>query len=75
MRTRVTQRGQTVIPAELRRRYGIADGTEIEWVDSGAGLKVIPIPSDPLTLLRGSGRGERLVDRLLAERRRDRARG
>lgn len=74
MRTTVTQRGQTVIPAALRRRYGIAEGTEVEWVDTGAGLKVIPVPSDPVAALRGSGRGERLVDRLLAERRRDRER-
>jgi AbrB family looped-hinge helix DNA binding protein len=74
MRTTVTQRGQTVIPAELRRRYGITDGSEIEWVDTGAGLKVIPIPPDPVASLRGIGRGERLVDRLLEERRRDRAR-
>lgn len=74
VRTRVTQRGQTVIPADLRRRYGIADGSEIEWVDTGAGLKVVPIPSDPVTSLRGIGKGERLVDRLLEERRHDRAR-
>ena len=74
MRTTVTQRGQTVIPAELRRRYGIAQGTEIEWVDTGASLKVIPIPPDPVAALRGIGKGERLVARLLQERRLDRAR-
>ncbi len=74
MRTTVSQRGQTVIPAELRRRYRIEEGTQIEWVDTGAGLKVIPIPSDPVGSLRGIGKGERLVDRLLLERRRDRAR-
>ena len=74
MRTTVTQRGQTVIPAELRRRYGITEGTEIEWVDTGEALEVIPIPSDPIAALRGSGRGEHLLDSLLAERRRDRDR-
>lgn len=73
MRTTVSQRGQTVIPAELRRRYGIAEGTEVDWIDTGAGLKVIPIPSDPVASLRGLGKGEGLVDRLLEERRRDRA--
>ncbi|MDP2744448.1 MAG: AbrB/MazE/SpoVT family DNA-binding domain-containing protein [Dehalococcoidia bacterium] len=73
MRTTVTQRGQTVIPADLRRKYGIAEGTQVEWIDTGAGLKVIPIPSDPVASLRGLGKGERLVARLLEERRRDRA--
>ncbi|TAK35893.1 MAG: AbrB/MazE/SpoVT family DNA-binding domain-containing protein [Chloroflexota bacterium] len=72
MRTTVTLRGQTVIPAELRRRYGIADGTQVEWVDTGAGLKIIPIPPDPIAALRGIGKGEHLVERLLEERRRDR---
>ena len=74
MRTTVSQRGQTVIPAELRRRYKIGEGTAIEWVDTGAGLKVIPVPSDAVAALRGIGRGERLVERLLAERHRDRDR-
>ncbi|MBI4506280.1 MAG: AbrB/MazE/SpoVT family DNA-binding domain-containing protein [Chloroflexi bacterium] len=73
-RTTLTKRGQTVIPAVLRRRYGIVEGTQLEWLDTGVGLKVIPVPGDPITALRGIGRGERLTERLLAERRRDRAR-
>ena len=74
MRTTVSQRGQTVIPAELRRRYDITEGTEIEWIDTGTGMKVIPVPSDPVAALRGRGKGERLVEILLEERRRDRER-
>lgn len=74
MRTTVSQRGQTVIPAELRRRYGLEEGTQIEWVDTGSGLRVVPVPSDPIAALRGIGRGEKLVERLLAERRDDRSR-
>jgi len=74
MQTTVTQRGQTVIPAELRRRYGIVEGSRIDWLDTGAGICVIPVPPDPISALRGSGRGEHLVERLLAERKRDRER-
>ena len=74
MRSTVTRRGQTVIPAKLRGRYGMADGTQVEWVDTGTGLKVIPVPADPIAALRGSGRGEGLTERLLAERARDRKR-
>ncbi len=74
MRTTITQRGQTVIPAELRRRYGLEEGDQVEWLDTGAGFKVIPVPGDPIAALRGMGRGEGLLDRLLAERRHDRAR-
>jgi AbrB family looped-hinge helix DNA binding protein len=74
LRTTVTRRGQTVIPAKLRSRYALRDGTQIEWLDTGSGLKVIPVPADPIAALRGRGRGERLTERLLAERRRDRER-
>ena len=73
MRTTVTRRGQTVIPAALRRRYELGEGAQIEWLDTGAGLTAIPVVPDPVTALRGSGRGERLVERLLHERCRDRA--
>ena len=50
MRTTVTRRGQTVIPAKLRGRYHMDEGTQIEWLDTGVGLKVIPscpTPSPP----------------------------
>ena len=74
MRSTVTRRGQTVIPAKLRGRYGLGEGSQVEWIDTGAGLKVVPVPADPIAALRGSGRGERLNERLLAERARDRKR-
>ena len=74
MRTTVTQRGQTVIPAEIRRRYQIEEGSHIEWIDTGTGVKVVPVPVDPITALRGIGKGEGLGERLLTERRIDRER-
>ncbi|MBM2813047.1 MAG: SpoVT/AbrB protein [Chloroflexi bacterium] len=74
MRTTVSQRGQTVIPAALRRRYGLREGDRIDWIDTGSGLKVIPVPADPISALKGSGQGEGLLERLLDERARDRAR-
>jgi AbrB family looped-hinge helix DNA binding protein len=72
MRTTVTKRAQTVVPAALRERYGIKGGDFLEWVDDGQVIKVIPIPGDPIKALRGSARGENLVERLLESRREDR---
>ena len=34
----VTRRGQTTIPAEFRRKYGIEEGSMLEIEDTGRGL-------------------------------------
>jgi len=34
----VTRRGQTTIPAELRRKYGINEGTRLEVLDTEQGI-------------------------------------
>jgi len=73
MKTAVTKRGQTVIPSEIRERYHIKGGDTIEWIDDGEIIKAIPIASDPIKALRGCARGEKLTERLLRERERDRA--
>lgn len=72
MRTTITKRAQTVVPAALRERYGIKGGDFLEWIDDGQVIKVIPIPADPIRALRGSARGEKLVEKLLASRKEDR---
>jgi len=74
MRTVVTKRGQTVIPASLRKKYGIGGGTRLQWIDTGETLKVVPIPEDVIRELRGMASGEALTRKLLEERVRDAAR-
>jgi AbrB family looped-hinge helix DNA binding protein len=74
MQTAVTKRGQTVIPAAIRKRYHIQEGDRLVWLDDGQTIRVVPVPADPIRALRGSGRGERLLERLLATRREDRNR-
>jgi len=39
---RVSQRGQTNLPAELRRRWGIDDGGEVGFIDLGGAALVVP---------------------------------
>lgn len=72
MRSTVSSRGQTVMPAELRRRYSVSAGTALEWINTGHGIQVIPLPADILGALRGRDKGRDLVSKLLSDRRRDR---
>ena len=63
-----------MIPALLRKRYDITEGDTLIWLEDPSGIKVIPVPSDPVRALRGRGKGENLTQALLSERREDRAR-
>jgi AbrB family looped-hinge helix DNA binding protein len=75
METSVTKKGQTNIPAAIRKRHHIQEGDRLAWLDDGEVIRVVPIPLDPLAALRGAGRGEGLLDRLLQDRRKDREHG
>lgn len=67
--TVITRRGQTVVPAAVRKRHGLKDGTRLVWLDDGETIRVVPVPDDPIRALRGSGRGQGLLARLLEDRR------
>lgn len=71
MKTKISKKASTVVPAALRKRYGINAGDYLEWIDDGEVIKVIPILADPITALRGSAKGEKLAKRLAAARRED----
>ena len=75
METAVTKKGQTNIPAAIRKRHEIREGDRLEWLDDGEVIRVIPLPADPVGALRGSAKGEKLLERLLVQRREDRKRG
>jgi AbrB family looped-hinge helix DNA binding protein len=71
MQTTIDHRGRTVIPAAIRRRHNIMPGDRLVWLDDGETIKMVPVPADPILALRGRGRGERLLERLLIARRED----
>ena len=74
MESTISRRWQTVIPAQIRKKYHMKEGDRLVWLDDGESIRVIPVPADPVRALYGRGRGERLVERLLTERREDRDR-
>jgi len=71
MRSTITARGQTVIPAKIRQRFHLSPSDRLEWIVDASGIHVKPVKSNPVDALRGSGKGGG-VDRLLAERAEDR---
>jgi AbrB family looped-hinge helix DNA binding protein len=75
MHTLVTKRGQTVVPAAIRKRHRIEEGDRLAWLDDGATIRVVPLAGDPIKALRGSGKGQGLLQRLLEDRARERERG
>ena len=75
MQTSVTKRGQTVVPARIRKKYDIKEGDTLVWLEDVDGIKVVPVPQDPIRALRGRGQGEGLGQKLLLKRQEDRERG
>ncbi|KUG25299.1 hypothetical protein ASZ90_004873 [hydrocarbon metagenome] len=44
--TIVTTKGQIVIPAEIRKKYGIKVGTKIRFDDEDGEIKLVPITEE-----------------------------
>ena len=44
--TKVTDKGQTTIPQELREKYGIEPGDEVEWIETEDGLVLKKVADD-----------------------------
>jgi len=74
MESTVTVRGQTAIPAAIRRRYNIKAKTKIEWIDDGHTITVMPIPQDPIKALKGRYKDTDLLQALLKSRKEERKR-
>jgi AbrB family looped-hinge helix DNA binding protein len=73
MRSTITERGQTVIPAEIRRRFGLTPAQRLEWIVEPDGIRVVPVAEDPIEAFRGRGKGGAAA-RLVADRQADRDR-
>ena len=76
----VSEKGWVVIPAELRRRHHLNPGTEVQVVDYGGVLAIVPKLQDPVRQAAGMLKGRKslrcaLLAEHRAERRREKARG
>jgi AbrB family looped-hinge helix DNA binding protein len=74
METYATIKGQIVIPASLRRKYGIKNGTKIIVTDIGDAIVLKPVTEQYLRNLQGSLKGRGGLKILVEERRKDKER-
>jgi len=69
----VSSKGQLVIPARLRKRFGITKGTVIAFVEDDGRMIVQPVNREFIRGLRGSLKGKpSALDVILHERKRER---
>lgn len=54
VRARLTSKGQVTIPVEIRRRYGLETGSEVDFVAETAGPRLVPLRRRGLLDLYGS---------------------
>jgi len=75
---RVSCKGQLVIPARLRRRFGIEPGTRVNFLEEGGRIVFQPVTVEYIRSFRGMFKrkpGEKsVVEEHLAERRAERDR-
>ncbi len=78
MRVKASTKGQVVIPAPIRRKFGIRKGTPIEVVEEDTQIVLRPQSRQALEKLldklQGKYKGSGLLQGLMEERARDRKR-
>ena len=70
----VSEKGWVVIPAELRKKYHLTPGVEMQVVDYGGVLALVPKMLEPVEQAAGMLKGSRsLTHALLTEHRKEKA--
>jgi bifunctional DNA-binding transcriptional regulator/antitoxin component of YhaV-PrlF toxin-antitoxin module len=73
MTTRISSRGQTVIPAKIRARHHLTKQSRLAWIDEGETIRVIPLSAkNPYG--RGIAKGMKLWEGILKDRTEERKR-
>ena len=67
--SKVTSKGQVVIPKRLRVKYGIRSATSIRWIEKDQGILMIPESEDPIVEARGMLKGSGILKAYLKEKR------
>jgi AbrB family looped-hinge helix DNA binding protein len=70
---RVSIKGWVVIPSDLRRKYKLDPGAEVQIIDYGGVLAIVPVKKDPIEASAGmlAGDGKSLTQALLDDHRQE----
>ena len=71
MSSKVTSKGQVVIPKKLREKYGIRSATAIRWIEKDQGILMVPESEDPILAARGMLKGSGILKAYLKEKKRE----
>jgi bifunctional DNA-binding transcriptional regulator/antitoxin component of YhaV-PrlF toxin-antitoxin module len=70
MNVKLSQKGWVVIPAVLRKKYGLRTGASLQVVDYGGVLAIVPGFKDPVKEGAGILKGDNSLTRLTVEEHR-----
>jgi bifunctional DNA-binding transcriptional regulator/antitoxin component of YhaV-PrlF toxin-antitoxin module len=73
MQSKVSVRGQTVIPREIRKALGITAETVLKWELKDGVIMAYPVPRDPVRASLGILKGKGTFQEFLKERAMERA--
>ena len=72
--SKVTTKGQIVIPKRIREKYGIQPATLIRWVEKKEGILMIPNSEDSISAARGMLKGSGILKVYMQEKKKEIAR-
>ena len=64
-----------MVPAFIRKQFQMEANCKLEWIPEGHAIRVIPLGADTIKMSRGIAKGTRLMQLLMEDRRKERARG
>ncbi|MFH0988666.1 MAG: AbrB/MazE/SpoVT family DNA-binding domain-containing protein [bacterium] len=69
----VTVKGQVVIPAKLRQKYGIRNGTRVQFYEENDSIRIVPITPEFIKANAGFlGTKGKLLRALVEEKKKER---
>ena len=75
MTVKMSTKGWIVIPAALRKKYGLEPGADLHVVDYGGVLSIIPVSEDPIKTGAGMLKDtDSLTEAIVEEHRQERER-